>query len=532
MNRIAVIIHIVLLLISCKSGSDQKLDRVFRYNCENDITSLDPAFAANQDNTWAVYQLFNGLVQLDSNLLPIPSIAKSWEVDSSGKIYTFHLRDDVYFHPSECFENGEARKVIASDFTYSFGRIMDPKTASPGAWIFNGKLTQNSLKSVDDTTLRMTLNQPFAPFLGILSMPYCMVVPHEGIELYGKEFSRQPIGTGAFQFKAWEQEVSLVLTKNQNYFERNSCKGNIDAVKISFVHNRQMSLLLFLEGNLEMYSGLTGAVKDYILTNEGQLQASLSENTNMEVMPFLNTEYLAIYTDEKLAQYPWNNRDFRLAVTHAIDRGKMLKYMRNGIGRAADGGFIPVGLPGHISGLRNFNPGLAKEYLVKSGYVNNPIPIELYTNKDYADLCIYAQKQLAEIGIDCRVQVIPASHLKEEKRQGKLSFFRASWISDYPDAENYLSCFYSKSFAPNGPNYTHFSSRDFDELYEMSIVETDDSSRYELYRQMDRLVMDEAPIIVLFYDESIRLTSKAVSGLENNALNIPNLKHVKLAKLE
>jgi peptide/nickel transport system substrate-binding protein len=528
MNRIAVIINIVLLLISCRSDSDTKSLNLFRYNCENDITSLDPAFASNQDNIWAVSQLFNGLLQLDSNLRPIPSIAKSWEIDKEGKIYTFHLRKNVYFHPSSCFSEGIGRKVIADDFVYSFARIMDSKTASPGAWIFNDKVGENPFIALDDSTFQIKLKQAFAPFTGILTMPYCMVVPHEAISLFGKDFSSHPVGTGPFQFKRWEEDVSLLLTKNNDFFEKDQIRGNVDAVNISFVHNRQMALLLFLEGKLEMYNGLSGAVKDYLLTHDGKLQSNLKDDVNLEITPFLNTEYLAIFSDAKSAAYPYNNSDFRKSVSLAIDRRKMLKYLRNNIGHSADGGFIPLGLPGHIERSEVFNISKAKEHLGLSGYLNNPVPIDLYTTKDYADLCIYVQKQLAEINIDCRLQVIPASHLKEQKRQGKLNFFRASWIMDYPDAENYLSCFYTSSFAPGGPNYTHFSNATFDDMYEKALVEANDSVRYSMYREMDKLIMEDSPIVVLYYDESIRLTRKHVTGLTNNALNVPVIKHVHL----
>ncbi len=101
---------------------------------------------------------------------------------------------------------------------------------------------------------------------------------------------------------------------------------------------------------------------------------------------------------------------------------------------------------------------------------------------------------------------------------------------DYPDAENYLSCFYSKNFAPNGPNYTHFKNIDYDALYEQSLIETNDSTRIDLYRKMDQIILEDAPIVVLFYDQSIRLLNKRVQGLVNNPLNIPMLKYARIKK--
>lgn len=530
MNRILVLIHISLLLISCDVSKKKEGKSVFRYNSESGITSLDPAFASTQDNVWAVNQLFNGLVQLDSNLEPVPCIAKSWNISENGKIYTFDLRKDVYFHDDVCFEK-KSRKVVARDFVYSFNRIRNPETASPGAWIFNDKITENGFWALNDSTLQIELTRPFAPFLGMLSMPYCMVVPQEAIEMWGKDFAQHPVGTGPFSFFMWERDVSLVLHKNETYFERENGTPlpYLDAVEVSFVANKQMALLQFLEGELDMFNGISSTTKDVVLDKDGNLQPDISETIKLEKKAFLNTEYLAIYVDEGQVKWPWNNVHFRKAVNYAIDRKSMLSNLRNNIGRAAEGGFIPVGLPGYSEGSSHhyaFDHEKAVAELKQSGYLDNPTPITVSTSKDYLDLCIFIQKQLSDLGIVCDINVLPASEVKEQKRNGNLSFFRASWIMDYPDAENYLSCFYSPNFAPGGPNYTHFKSDSFDLLYEKALTEHSDSTRIALYNEMDRLILDQAPIVVLFYDQSVRFMQKHVQGLKNNPLNIPVLKYV------
>lgn len=531
MNRILVLIHIGMLLISCNTSNKQEGKTVFRYNSENSITSLDPAFASSQDNIWAVNQVFNGLVQLNEQLVPMPSIAKSWNIDSTGKIYTFTLRNDVYFHNNSCFQETE-RNVTANDFVYSFKRIINPLTASPGAWIFNDKIQPNGFRALDDSTFQIALIQPFAPFLGMLSMPYCAVVPEEAIEHYGKSFAQNPVGTGPFKIFLWEKDVSLVLHKNPDYFEFQEGQRLpfLDAVSISFVANKQMALLLFIEGKLDLFNGITSTSKDIILQQDGSLQPELSETIVLEKKAFLNTEYLAIQVDSQRVNAPWDDVHFRKSINYAIDRKKMLTHLRNGVGQPASGGFIPFGLKGHITNAPysyTFNPAKARSELALTNYLENPVPIVVSTTKDYLDLCIYIQKQLADIGIVCEINVLPSSEVKEQKRNGNLEFFRASWIMDYPDAENYLSCFYSKNFAPNGPNYTHFKSALYDKLYEQSLTETSDSIRIQLYKQMDKVILEEAPIVVLFYDQSIRLLNKKVTGLVNNPLNIPTLKYAR-----
>ena len=125
------------------------------------------------------------------------------------------------------------------------------------------------------------------------------------------------------------------------------------------------------------------------------------------------------------------------------------------------------------------------------------------------------------------MDVIPASTLKEGKANGKLDLFRASWVADYPDAQNYLSLFYSENFAPNGPNYTHFKDETFDTWYTQSFLESNADERAKLYSKMDSLVLKEAPIVPLYYDEAIRFTQKNVSGLGSNPINLLQLKRVR-----
>jgi len=181
-----------LALAGCHDAARPAADerRVFRYNQPEALSSLDPAFARNQANSWAVSQLFNGLMELDSTLLPVPALARRYTISPDGRTYSFVLRRGVRFHDSDVFAGGKGREVKASDFVYSFKRILDPATASSGGWIFRGKVLEKPDGSISDTafvaandsTLRIHLKEPLIPFLGILTMPYAYVVPHEAVE--------------------------------------------------------------------------------------------------------------------------------------------------------------------------------------------------------------------------------------------------------------------------------------------------------------------------------------------------------------
>ena len=168
---------------------------------------------------------------------------------------------------------------------------------------------------------------------------------------------------------------------------------------------------------------------------------------------------------------------------------------------------------------------LIADYKKATGNLNPKVALS--TNATYLDISEYLQREWKKIGVDVSIDVNPPATLRQAISTGKVSFFRASWIADYPDAENYLSLFYSKNFAPNGPNYTHFKNAEFDKLYEEAFLETDDVKRFVLYQKMDALVMKEAPVIPLFYDKVARFTRKNVVGLGINPLNMLDLRRVR-----
>ena len=153
--------------------------------------------------------------------------------------------------------------------------------------------------------------------------------------------------------------------------------------------------------------------------------------------------------------------------------------------------------------------------------------ITLSTNPSYLDLCKYIQQQLNEVGFKIKLDVSPSATLREMMAKSTAGFFRGSWIADYPDAENYLSLFYSNNFAPKGPNYTHFKNEKFDNLYIKSQTVVNDSLRNSIYKEMDNIIMEEATVIVLYYDQVLRFAQKNIESLGSNPMNLLNLKKVK-----
>ncbi|MCX6285587.1 MAG: ABC transporter substrate-binding protein [Bacteroidetes bacterium] len=531
----------VYLLISCSGpGVDDRIGNVFRYNEAANITSLDPAYARDQSVIWPVNQVFNGLVQMDDNLEIIPCIADSWEIRTNGLEYRFHLRNDVYFHNDPVFHSRNGKIVRAGDFIYSFKRILDPATASSGAWIFDYVAQSDSVPAFiapDDSTLVIMLKKPFPPFLSMLAMPYASVVPEEAVKRYGDGFRRHPVGTGPFMFKYWKEGVKLVLIKNPAYFETdgNNRLPFLDAVSISFLSDKQSAFLEFVTGRLDFLSGLDPSYKDELLTKQGRLQQKYKSTIDVLTQPYLNTEYLGFLMDQETVDgkpNPLRDKRVRQAINLAFDRNKMITYLRNNIGSPGINGIIPKGLPSFDSSKIYYTYDIekARRLLSEAGFPGGKgMPsVTLVSTPDYLDFCKHIQQQLAELGVDMKIEISTPAAIKQMKSEARLPFFRASWIADYPDAENYLLMFLSQNFCPRGPNYTHFTGSNFDSLYDLAMHQVNDSIRYGIYRHMEQLVMDESPVVVLYYDQVLRFVRKGITGLGSNPMNMLTLKRVKI----
>lgn len=517
---------LLFVLIACKDKTSKyKTSQVFRYNEKDNITTLDPAFAKNEPIVWATNQLYNGLVSFDDELNVVPSIAKKWNISKDNKVYDFTLRNDVYFHKNAVFGKDSTRTVTAHDFEYSIGRLLDPKVASSGRWVMQNV---KSFKALNDSVFRMELHKAFPPFLGLLSMQYCSVVPKEAIEFYGTEFRSNPVGTGPFQFKMWVENTKLVFRKNPLYFEKDDNGKQLpylEAIAVTFFADKQTEFLQFIQGNSDVLYDLHTSYKDELLSPVGDLLPKYKNKLAIDKAPYLIVEYIAFLMDgETVDNHPY----IRKAISLGFDRAKMLRYLRNNIGTPATG-FIPKGLPSHYEGaLNTYHPEKAKQLIEKYKQEtgdHNPT-IKITTVSSYTDLFEFIQRELQGVGLAVKLEVLPSPVLRQLKANGKLPTFRVGWIADYPDGENFLSLFYSKNFAPQGPNYTHYSNPVFDELYEHSLAITDKKERIKIYKQMDSIIMADIPVVPLFYDEVVRFKHNNVKGLTTNATNLLELKRV------
>ncbi len=545
LSSIGVLLFTVLGLGGCKNVDKKSPQQIFHYNEDVSVTTLDPAFVRSQSENWIVSQIFNGLIDLDAQLQPVPALAKSWEISTDLLTYTFHLRSDVNF----CFVDKQGkvttRKMVASDVAYSLSRIADPATSSPGAWIFVGKI-DSQLNRVfiapNDSTFVLKLVSPAASLLGLLSTNFGYVVPKEYARLDKSYLARNPVGTGPFYVRRWEDEIKLVMRKNPHYHEKDT-QGvplpYLDAINVTFVKNKQTAFMQFAAGTYDFFNGLEGSFKDELLTDQAMLKPKYAQKMKAIITPFLNTEYVGCYLGDYPGKTNWlKDVHLRRALFYAVDKQKLVRFFRNGLGDAGDWGVVPPILNVHekeaITGANAAWQKALAEYQ-QSSYAKqtNKPEIVLSTTADYLDMMVYLQETWGRLGVKIKVDIQTGGMLRQLRNEGKLMLFRGSWIADYPDAENFLACYYAPYLSPMGPNYTHFEDAQFDTLYRL--IEAGESGqkaslRKQYIQQANQILIDQAPVIPLYYDKSIRLIQPWVQGLENDAANRLVLKRVKISR--
>jgi peptide/nickel transport system substrate-binding protein len=527
------------LIAGCASPNNAG-KKVFRMNLDEGLTTLDPAYARDQRTIWMTAQLFNGLVALDSMMNVVPALAQSWEVSSDALVYTFHLRNDVYFQKHPAFGRDSTRKCTAFDVKYSFTRICDPKVASTGVWVFFDKIqglqTYRDKKSpdvsgfvaLDDTTFQIRLDKPFPDFLSLLAMPYGLVVPHEVVDLDPTGFGHRPIGTGAFQFYQWKEGSHLILHKNPLYFERENGQPlpYLDGIYVQFISSKISEFISFKQGQLDFINNLDNSYKDEILTPQGDIQTAYRDKYTFYVSPQLITYYIGIMVDSLQYEdknHPLLNKKFRQLLASSIDKQKFVTYMINNLGYPAKQGFIPKGCKGFDE-----NADIRISSALPEKLPSPLPPLTLHCSPSQTYLAEFVQKEWAKNGISVKVEVLQPGALRKEVYQGKLKLWLANWIGDYPDAETYLALGYTPNHAPKGPNTTHFSDKEYDKLYDEAKYISDDSLRYLHYQKMNRIFTEACPVIPIFYKKIFRMTQKNVSGIAVNALNFLDLTRCKV----
>jgi len=535
-----------------------KYGGVFKMNETEDFKSLYPLNVTMSLEQRIANQIYEGLVKLNQeDLSVVPALAEKWEVNEDATSYTFHIRKGVMFHDNDCFEGGKGREVKAQDFKYCFDRVAVSDPTNQMYWLFKDKVKGaneyhdaaksgkapeggiSGITAVDDYTLKIDLNYSFAGFLNIVSHAACYVYPKEAVDKYGTDIRVNPIGTGAFKLKTIKESETVFLSKNENYWKSDEF-GNklpyLDGLKFSFNKEKKAELLEFKKGNLDMVFRLPLEMINDVVGELEDAKKGGNRPYVMQVVPALSVYYLGM--QHKLP--PFDNVDVRKAFNYAIDRESIVTYTLQGEGRAANHGIVPPFKGYDFENVKGYEFDIekAKEHMANAGYPNgNGFPeITLQINPGGGDrnvqIAEVVQKMLNEnLGINIKIEQMQFAQHLENLETGKANFWRAGWIADYPDPENFLNLLYgghvpaelsTKAYI----NAMRYQSTGFDSIFDAALREVDDAKRFELFRQADQKSVDDAAIMPIFYDENTRLIQVYVKNFPSNAMEYRDMSEV------
>lgn len=571
MKKLAYLfIAATLVLSSCggdkKEGNNNntaakggvKYGGVFKMNETEDFKSLYPLNITMSLEQRIANQVYEGLVKLNQeDLSVVPALAKKWEVNEDATSYTFHIRKGAMFHDDACFEGGKGREVKAQDFKFCLDRIAVSDPTNQMYWLFKDKVKGaneyheaakggnapeggiSGITVVDDYTLKIDLNYSFAGFLNIVSHAACYVYPKEAVDKYGADIRVNPIGTGAFKTKTIKEGEAVFLERNANYWKSDE-HGNklpyLDGLKFSFNKEKKAELLEFKKGNLDMVFRLPLEMINDVVGELEEAKKGGNRPYVMQVVPALSIYYLGM--QHKLP--PFDNVDVRKAFNYAIDRESIVTYTLQGEGRSANHGIVPPFKGYDYENVKGyeFDVEKAKEHMANAGYPNgNGFPeITLQINPGGGDrnvqIAEVVQKMLNEnLGINIKIEQMQFAQHLENLETGKATFWRAGWIADYPDPENFLNLLYgghvpaelsTKAYI----NAMRYQSESFDSTFNAALREVDDAKRFELFRQADQISVNDAAIMPIFYDENTRLIQVYVKNFPSNSMEYRDMSEV------
>ena len=463
-----------------------------------DPRSLDPALSTDVPTGRAVSYVFDGLARFTPKAEVVPDLATSWQLASDGVTYTYHLRQGVRFH--------DGTRFSAADVRHSWERALDPKTQGGRGWplypikgareFADGTAkTIAGLTAIDDSTIQITLTEPFAIFPKMLAMPATAIVPKRT----PPDFGEHPIGTGPWKFVSWHHDDYLLFARNENYYEGAPLADSLEA---RIIPEQSTAEAEFEAGNVDVFQVPAQESPSW--------EANDEQRRLLQSAPSLRLIYGAINT----TRGPLRDVRVRQAINLAVDRGMILRRLLGGRGTLA-AGVIPPSLDGYDPSLAPYpyDSARARALLKDAGYPNG-IDIELWTSQSdqFPRIAQTIQAYLARVGVRVKIVQRDASSMREAARNGKTDIALKDWYADYPDAENFLYPLLHTVNRGVGGNVSFFSNATFDSIVTKARREPDDQKRFVLYRQADSLAHAQAPMLFMFFYTELYAVQPWVKG--------------------
>jgi peptide/nickel transport system substrate-binding protein len=533
---------------------------VFRVSETEYIKTLFPPSITDAFSYRVASQVYEGLFKFDAATLEVvPGLVAEYAVDKSRTQYTFKLKQGVYFHDDACFEGGKGREVTAEDVKYCFTQLCTQSATNQNFSLLNtlkgaeayyaataedqkSAADLTSVKVVDKYTVQLQLEKPSSILFYNLARPGTFIYPREAFEKYGAEMRIKAVGTGPFRLTDVEENISMVLKRHNRYHGTDSL-GNqlpfLTAVSIQFIKDKKTELFEFKKGNLDiLYRLPTEYIIEILEEMSGkQTEGSAYSQYELQREPEMNTQFLAFHTQNGI----FKDVNLRKAFSYAIDRENILEFTLNGEGFAPGlHGVTPPAFNNYtINNIKGYklDRDSARYYLAKAGYPDGKgFPkITLQLNAEGArntNVAVAVQKQLKEnLNVDIELNVVPIAQSVENAIAGNFDFLRIAWQADYPSAENFLWIFYGKSLPADAkgksfPNIFRYKNDRFDRLYESAVQAKSIAEANQYFMQAEQVLMNDAPVIVLWYDEGYRLIQSYVKNFPNNPMQYRDLSQV------
>ncbi|HNX76213.1 MAG TPA: ABC transporter substrate-binding protein [Candidatus Rifleibacterium sp.] len=515
-----LLLLIVLLLNGCADdqqtittqNSNQPVrGGVYRRAFSDSYIVLDPVLIKDSNSHEVCRQIYDGLVEFDNQAKVVPALATSWKISDDKLTYTFTLRDDVRFHRTAGGQpsRNAGRILDAADVVFSFKRLLQPREDSQAAffWVIKGArdFTEGKapeitgLRQIGSHTVEFTLEKPFAPFVSLLAMINAGIVPREDA---AGDLAALPVGSGPFRWVARASDT-IILEANEEYFRGRPWLDRLEFPVITDENERFKAFLAGYLSHVEVPDSQYRNVKQ-----NPKLSACLLESN------LWGTNYLGMNIRLK----PFDNPLVRKAFNYAIDRETIVKLVLNDRAKVANG-VLPPGFPGHDDALEGYSYNLerARQYLTQAGYPEGKgFPaIELQYNRDpiHARTSEFVLANLRDIGINCTVKEVDFGEHLTNIENGSTAFFRMGWTVDYPDPDSLLYTLFHSSNIGVGYNFSGFNIPEVDAFLDKARFETEMNSRVELYRQAEKLIVEEAPWVFMYFYTIHVLYQPQVRGL-------------------
>jgi oligopeptide transport system substrate-binding protein len=566
-----LILICLLTLTSCDKFKTK--EQIYRAALTGEVPSLDPAISYDTVSARIVYQSYEQLYEYHYLKRPYqiqPLLAEGMPVISNGgRDYQIKIKKDVLYHDNPAF-NGQKRSVRCEDFINQFKRLAYKPTNSNGWWLFQTKIKGldefreqtfpgleemlsskiEGLSCIDDYHLHVKLNQPSSEFVYYLTMSFVSPLPKEAIVAYNNDLNEKMVGTGPFVLTEWDKSYRLVLKRNKEYRkayypkigDRVANRLNLleDAgVQIPFLDQIEFYILketperweYFKQGKIDILT-LNQNNIDEAVDKSGVLKDAMAKKKiDLQVSPTLTFWWLSFNLNDPILG---KNRNLRKAIIHAINIEHYIKVFTQNTGQKANSIFIP--------GLVGYDPakvwpyqhdlGKAKRYLEQAGYPDGKnLPTLIFDvrgNTQTHELRgEFVKKALAQIGIKVMIMKNSFPDFLEKSRSGKLQFWYDGWTLDYPDADNILQLLTTKNFPP-GPNSTYFSDPKFDELYQKLKSTYEAKEREKILDQMESIVIDNPPWVLLYYARDYILSHKRVKNYRHSDIIFNDAKYLRV----